>query len=66
MIVDEAHKVVTDLSQEMLRHINPSAVIEFTTTPREKNNTIYNVYAMELKEEEMMRLPVALVEHSGW
>ncbi|MDR1149065.1 MAG: DEAD/DEAH box helicase family protein [Spirochaetaceae bacterium] len=66
MIVDEAHKVVTDLSQETLRRLNPSAVIEFTATPREKNNTLYNVYATELKEEEMIKLPIVLVEHSGW
>jgi type III restriction enzyme len=66
MIVDEAHKAVTDLSQETLRRINPSAVIEFTATPREKNNTLYNVYASELKEEEMIKLPIVLVEHSGW
>jgi type III restriction enzyme len=66
MIVDEAHRVVTDLSQETLRRINPAAVIEFTATPREKNNTLYNVYATELKEEEMIKLPIALVEHSGW
>jgi type III restriction enzyme len=66
MIIDEAHKVVTDLSQETLRRINPSAVIEFTATPQEKNNTLYNVYASELKEEEMIKLPIALVEHSGW
>jgi type III restriction enzyme len=64
--VDEAHKVVTGLSQETLRRVNPSAVIEFTATPREKNNTLYNVYATELKEEEMIKLPFALVEHSGW
>jgi type III restriction enzyme len=66
IIVDEAHKVVTDLSQETLRRLNPSAVIEFTATPREKNNTLYNVNATELKEEEMIKLPIALVEHSGW
>jgi type III restriction enzyme len=66
MIVDEAHKVVTDLSQETLRRINPSAVIEFTATPRAKNNTLYNVFAAELKEEEMIKLPIVLVEHSGW
>ena len=66
MIVDEAHKVVTDLSQETLRRINPSAVLEFTATPREKNNTLYNVYAAELKDEQMIKLPIALVEHSGW
>jgi type III restriction enzyme len=66
MIVDEAHKVVTDLSQETQRRINPAAIIEFTATPRPNNNTLYNVRAAELKEEEMIKLPVARVEHSGW
>jgi type III restriction enzyme len=27
---------------------------------------LYNVKASELKEEEMIKLPIALVEHSGW
>jgi type III restriction enzyme len=66
MIVDEAHKVVTDLSQETQRRINPAAIIEFTATPRPDNNTLYNVRATELKEEEMIKLPIALVEHTGW
>jgi type III restriction enzyme len=66
IIVDEAHKVVTDLSQETLQRINPSAVIEFTATPRERNNTFYKVYATELKEEAMIKLPIVLVEHSDW
>jgi type III restriction enzyme len=66
MIVDEAHKVVTDLSQETQRRINPAAIIEFTATPRPNNNTLYNVRAAELKEEEMIKLPIALIEHTGW
>ncbi|MDR0485478.1 MAG: DEAD/DEAH box helicase family protein [Elusimicrobiota bacterium] len=66
VIVDEAHNAVSDLSQEMLGRINPSAIIEFTATPRLKNNTIYNVYASELKEEEMIKLPIELREHKGW
>ena len=66
MIVDEAHKVVTDLSQETQRRINPAAIVEFTATPRPNNNTLFNVRAAELKEEEMIKLPIALVEHTGW
>jgi len=66
MIVDEAHKVVTDLSQETQRRINPAAIVEFTATPRPNNNTLYNVRAAELKEEEMIKLPIVLVEHSEW
>ncbi|WP_461246886.1 DEAD/DEAH box helicase [Treponema sp. R6D11] len=66
MIVDEAHKVVTELSQETWKRINPSAIIEFTATPQTDNNTLYNVRASELKEEEMIKLPIVLVEHSRW
>ncbi len=66
MIVDEAHNVVTDLSAETQGRINPSAIIELTATPRIQNNTLYNVYASELKEEEMIKLPIALTEHNNW
>lgn len=66
MIVDEAHNVVTDLSAETQGRINPSAIIELTATPRIKNNTLYNVYASELKEEEMIKLPIVLTEHNNW
>jgi len=66
IIVDEAHNVITNLSQEMQGRINPSAIVELTATPRPNNNTLYNVRAMELKEEEMIKLPIELREHSGW
>ena len=66
MIVDEAHNVVTNLSAEMQGRINPAAIIELTATPRTNNNTLYNVYATELKEEEMIKLPIVLTEHNNW
>ena len=66
MIVDEAHNVVTNLSAEMQGRINPAAIIELTATPRTNNNTLYNVYATELKEEEMIKLPIVLTEHHNW
>ncbi len=66
MIVDEAHNAVTNLSAEMQGRINPSAIIELTATPRLQNNTLYNVYAKELKEEDMIKLPIALTEHNNW
>jgi len=66
MIVDEAHKVVTELSKETQGRINPTAIIEWTATPQADNNTLYSVRALELKEEEMIKLPIALVEHDGW
>jgi type III restriction enzyme len=66
VIVDEAHNVISGLSQEMQKRINPSAIIEWTATPQSNNNTLYNVRASELKEEEMIKLPIELREHTGW
>lgn len=66
MIVDEAHKAVTDLSQDMQRRVNPCAIIEFTATPRARSNLLHSVTAQELKAAEMIKLPVVLAEHLTW
>ena len=66
LIIDEAHKVVTELAQGTQGRLNPSAIIEFTATPKDNNNTIYNVYASELKDEEMIKLPIALIVNTNW
>lgn len=66
MIIDEAHNVVTSLSREMQGRLNPSAIIEMTATPRINNNILYNVFASELKEESMIKLPIMLKEHREW
>ena len=66
MIVDEAHNAVTGLTREMQMRINPCAIIEFTATPRSKSNILYNVTAQELKNEEMIKLPIMLSENDTW
>jgi|EndMetStandDraft_9_1072997.scaffolds.fasta_scaffold00889_6 type III restriction enzyme len=66
MIVDEAHKAVTGLSRDMQRRVNPCAIVEFTATPAKKSNILHSVHAMELKAEEMIKLPVVLAEHKTW
>ncbi len=66
MIVDEAHKAVTSLSREMQNRVNPTAIIEFTATPRPNSNILHSVSAQELKDEEMIKLPVMLSEHQTW
>lgn len=66
MIVDEAHKAVTGLSRDMQTRVNPTAIIEFTATPRTNSNILHSVSAQELKDEEMIKLPVMLSEHQTW
>ena len=66
MIVDEAHNAVTGLTREMQTRVNPCAIIEFTATPRPKSNILYSVSALELKREDMIKLPIMLAEHDTW
>ncbi|ACK60199.1 TPA: DEAD/DEAH box helicase family protein [Bacillus cereus] len=58
VIVDESHNATTDLSIEMLVNLNPSFVLDLTATPKENSNIISYVDAIELKKENMVKLPV--------
>lgn len=66
VIMDEAHKTGSRLSREMYGRINPTALIEFTATPKAFNNILYSVSAQELKDENMIKMPVMLAETETW
>lgn len=60
LIVDESHNADSELSIEMIKRTNPSMVLELTATPKKTSNVISYVSAIELKNEEMVKLPVFL------
>ncbi len=63
VIVDEAHNSRTDLAFDTLAKFRPSGIMELTATPdREKtpSNVLHSVSAVELKREEMIKLPIQL------
>ena len=68
VIVDEAHNARSDLSYETLQRFNPCGIIEFTATPaphsRSKvgSNILLSVSASELKAEQMIKMPIRLVQ----
>lgn len=64
VIVDESHNAVSELSIEMLNVLNPSFVLDLTATPRESSNIISFVTAQELKNENMVKLPVIIQNNS--
>lgn len=66
VIIDEAHNHTSKLSVEVLQRISPSAIIEFTATPATNSNVLYKVSASELKAEDMIKLPIRLIEHKSW
>lgn len=58
LIVDESHNAETALSVNMLRDLNPSFILDLTATPRAGSNIISYVDALELKKQNMVKLPV--------
>lgn len=66
VLVDEAHNNSTKLGFELFARINAACVIEFTATPAKDSNILHSVSAMDLKAEEMIKLPIVLTEHGTW
>lgn len=69
VVVDEAHNNRTELAFDMLARFQPSGVMELTATPdldRTPSNVLHSVSAVELKAEEMIKLPVVLQTEPNW
>lgn len=66
LVVDEGHKTKTKLSIDFLNELNPSFVIEYTATPRKGSNILVDISAAELKEEEMVKIPIVLESAAQW
>ncbi|MCB0787204.1 MAG: DEAD/DEAH box helicase family protein, partial [Flavobacteriales bacterium] len=58
VVVDESHNAESDLSVDMLKDLNPSFILDLTATPKKNSNILSMVPAMELKTENMVKLPV--------
>ena len=65
VIVDEAHNAQTDTSFKTLARFHPACIIELTATPLPDTNVLHRVSAWQLKQDEMIKLPVTLVHHPG-
>lgn len=66
-VVDEAHNNRTEQAFRTLRDLSPACVIELTATPMADSNVIYHVGAQALANENMIKLPIVLMEHkNGW
>lgn len=58
LVVDESHNAESDLSVDMLKNLNPSFILDLTATPKDNSNIVSLVPAIELKKEQMVKLPV--------
>jgi type III restriction enzyme len=69
IIVDEAHNSRTELGFDTLAKFNPSGIMELTATPdmvKTPSNVLHSVSAVELKAEEMIKLPIRLETEPDW
>ena len=58
VVVDESHNAETALSVDMLQTLNPSFIFDLTATPRNNSNIISYIDALQLKKQNMVKLPV--------
>lgn len=69
LIVDEAHNARSEVSFETLQRFRPSCILELTATPdmtKNPSNVLHSVSAGELKDEQMVRLPILLETQKDW
>ncbi len=72
MVVDEGHKAYSDTARATLCGLNPRFVVELSATPntkgRHQSNVLVNVPGTDLKDEEMIKLPINVIneDKGGW
>ncbi|MCF6179853.1 MAG: DEAD/DEAH box helicase family protein, partial [Geopsychrobacter sp.] len=72
VIVDEGHKAYSDTARDTLGGFNPRFILELSATPntkgRHQSNMLVNVPGGDLKDEEMIKLPINVIneEKGGW
>ena len=64
MVIDESHNFESSkLRIDLKKEINPSFIFNLTATPKENSNIISFVDAMQLKVENMVKLPIIVYNH---
>jgi hypothetical protein len=66
IIADEGHNAKTVLALDLIESLDPSFVLELTATPAERSNVLSEVSALNLKEEQMVKLPINLTNETHW
>ncbi|MFH1694548.1 MAG: DEAD/DEAH box helicase family protein [Patescibacteria group bacterium] len=67
IVVDEGHKATaTQISTDTLKGLNPAFVIEYTATPLKGSNVLVDIPASQLKNEQMVKIPIVLESAKQW
>lgn len=72
ILVDEGHKAYSETAKDTLCGFNPKFILELSATPnangKHHSNVLVNVSGQALKDEQMIKLPINLIneEKSDW
>ncbi len=65
IIIDEFHKVFSDMARKTIDSLNPEMILGLTATPKAEMNIFVSISGLELKDEEMVKLDMHLIPPSG-
>ncbi|RJX18079.1 MAG: restriction endonuclease subunit R [Desulfobulbus sp.] len=72
VVIDEGHKAYSDTARATLCGFNPRFIVELSATPntqcKHQSNVLVNVPGTDLKDEEMIKLPINVIneDKGGW
>ena len=64
VVIDEGHKAYSENTRVSLNRFNPSFVVELTATPNAQHhisNVLVDVSGLDLKSEQMIKLPINVI-----
>ncbi len=65
IIIDEIHKVFSDMARKTIDGLNPEMVLGLTATPKTEMNVLVTITGLELKDEDMVKLDMHIIPPSG-
>lgn len=65
IIIDEIHKVFSELARRTIDNLNPEIVLGLSATPKKEMNKLVSITGLDLKEEEMVKLDMHIMPPSG-
>ncbi len=65
IIIDEMHKVFSEMARKTIDGLNPEMVLGLTATPKTEMNILVSITGVELKDEEMIKLDMHIIPPSG-
>jgi len=65
IIIDEIHKVFSELARRTIDNLNPEMVLGLSATPKKEMNILVSITGLQLKEEEMVKLDMHIIPPSG-